>query len=347
MMNIDHIRANNLHEKYILNQMDVNERDEYEAFLRNHPEAQRESDAARRMIDAIRQAGHNRMKKEITDQVAAINNRKIDWGMYYKLAAVLFLFVLLPSVIYIQNRQITGAIEPNKTLTENVLPLKSTPHPAQPAIREKKETLKTKLTSGLKPVKTKIGLLSRQNTKASNNASRIKEKISALGSQKQAKISASGSGKIVEDAVRDVDAFSAPQTAALNKTGRLRARSGQNRSIKSKSAQGIIAGEQLNPANQKKVYRYKLKSSTLVFTLLRSAIKDKAPDTLSVYVRYQKDSTLTLTARLPNHFYSLPQSYIYISKHASLISVNFNNQAQYQVDIDAKKPTMILLDKSQ
>ena len=142
-------------------------------------------------------------------------------------------------------------------------------------------------------------------------------------------------------------ATSVPQTASMDKTARLRARIEKSRSIKSKSAQGIIAGEQLNPANQKKVYRYKLRSSTVVFTLLRSVIKDKAPDTLTVYVRYQKDSTLTLTARLPDHFYSLPQSYIYISKHASVISVNFNNQAQYEVDIDAKKPIMKLLDKSQ
>ena len=93
MMNIEYIHANYLHEKYVLNQMDVNEQQAYEAFLRNHPEAQTELESARRMIEAIRQAGHNRMKKEISDQVAAINNRKTDWGLYYKLAAVLFLFV--------------------------------------------------------------------------------------------------------------------------------------------------------------------------------------------------------------------------------------------------------------
>lgn len=343
-MNIDYIHENNLHEKYVLGQLDVEERGEYEAFLRNHPEAQTELEAVRRMIGAIRLAGHKRMKKEIGDQVAAINNRKTDWGLYYKLAAVLFLFVLLPSIIYIQNRQISGIPGPDQTSTENVRPLKSTP---RPATQEKKETVKTKPTPVAKPIKAKTGPLSRQKAQTTNNASRIKEKVFAPGPQKQAKISASKSGKIVEQTVQHVDAFSAPPTTAPDKTGRLGAKKRKMRSIKSKSTQGIIAGEQLNPANQKKVYRYKLRSSTVVFTLLRSAIKDKSPDTLPVYVRYQKDSTLTLTARLPNHFYSLPQSYIYISKHASVISVNFNNQAQYEVNINAQKPIMKLLDKSQ
>jgi len=56
MMNIEYIHANYLHEKYVLNQMDVNEQQAYEAFLRNHPEAQTELESARRMIEAIQRA---------------------------------------------------------------------------------------------------------------------------------------------------------------------------------------------------------------------------------------------------------------------------------------------------
>jgi len=96
-MDIKYIRDNEIHEKYILNQLEENEKQEYEAFLESSPQAQQELEQSRKLIVGIRAAGPSSIRKEIEEQVGGLRNPKTDWSVMYKAAAVLFIFVLLPA----------------------------------------------------------------------------------------------------------------------------------------------------------------------------------------------------------------------------------------------------------
>lgn len=102
-MDINYIRENEIHEKYILDQLGEKEKKAYEEFLQSSPEAQRELEQSKKLITGIRTAGSNSMRKEIEEQTTAIRNPKTDWSVMYKAAAVLFIFVLLPAIFYYQH----------------------------------------------------------------------------------------------------------------------------------------------------------------------------------------------------------------------------------------------------
>jgi len=120
-MDSEYIRQNEIHEKYVLNQLDGKEKAEYEAFLKENPQAQKELAETKNLIEGVRAAGKDAMKKEITGQVDELRQSKTDWSILYKAAAVLFILVIVPSVIYYQM------IEPQNILTENQAVKKSAP----------------------------------------------------------------------------------------------------------------------------------------------------------------------------------------------------------------------------
>lgn len=102
-MDINYIRENEIHEKYILNQLDEKEKQAYEAFIESSPEAKQELEQTKKLIEGVRAVGSSAMRKEIEEQVAALRNPKTDWSTLYKAAAVLFIFVLLPAIFYYQH----------------------------------------------------------------------------------------------------------------------------------------------------------------------------------------------------------------------------------------------------
>ena len=107
-MNSEYIKKNNLHEKYILGQLSSPEKNEYEAFIAENAEAREALEQERRLINGIRFAGASELKKEIQRQVETIRHPKTDWTLIYKAAAILLVFVLLPSVIYYENYRSPG-----------------------------------------------------------------------------------------------------------------------------------------------------------------------------------------------------------------------------------------------
>ncbi|MCB0281610.1 MAG: hypothetical protein KDF60_03445 [Calditrichaeota bacterium] len=102
-INAEYIRKNDWPEKYLLGHLDTEQIKAYEKYLENDPQAREELEQERRMIEGIRTAGSHDMKREIQRQVASLRNPKTDWTFIYKAAAVLFVLVLVPSVIYYQN----------------------------------------------------------------------------------------------------------------------------------------------------------------------------------------------------------------------------------------------------
>lgn len=338
-MDIKQIHQENLHEKYLMQQMDEKERAEYEAFLETHPEMRTEMEDLRQLIHGIRAIGHQKMKAEIAAQIKEQNSQKIDWGMYYKLAAVVLLFVLLPSVIYIQNQnpmEIPTAVQAPQSADE---------------VREKRlpdKSLQKDESRQIPPLKIDKP---RSPSKAVDIKKSPPKQVAAASKieKPKQKIQTAGSSASKPNFEPDIKAKTVPREnnlQELSQTSRAES-TGKMLMSKKKRRRGIIAGDRQSPSQGKKVFRYPLKSTAIVLTLLRTRDKTKTSKSLNVFVRYQKDSTITLTAQVPDDFYSLPQSFVHISKEGSIISINFNERAFYQIDIKAPKPVMKLMDATQ
>ena len=100
-MKCQDILQNELHEKYILDQLDGSEKEKYELHLKECKDCQAELENQRTLISGIRAAGLAEMKNEIKRQVEGgeLNHPGMTWGRLSKIAAVLFIFVLTPGVI--------------------------------------------------------------------------------------------------------------------------------------------------------------------------------------------------------------------------------------------------------
>lgn len=103
IINDEYIRKNNWPEKYVLGRLNTEELKAYEQYMKDHQQAREELQRERKLIESIRSAGSHEMKKEIRRQAELLRNPKTDWTFIYKAAAVLFVLVLVPSVIYYQN----------------------------------------------------------------------------------------------------------------------------------------------------------------------------------------------------------------------------------------------------
>lgn len=116
-MDIKYIRDNDIHEKYILNQLSDEEKQDYEEFLKSNAQARAEMEQERQLISGIRAAGKKTLRKEIMEQVQELHSPKTDWSLLYKAAAILFILVLVPAIIYYHNN-----IVPHESLNDELSP---------------------------------------------------------------------------------------------------------------------------------------------------------------------------------------------------------------------------------
>ena len=120
-MKCQNILQNELHEKYILDQLDGSEKEKYELHLKECKDCQAELKNQRVLISGIRAAGLAEMKNEIKRQVeiAELNHPGMTWGRLSKIAAVLFIFVLTPGVIIYLSKSNPELVPTAEQKTEN------------------------------------------------------------------------------------------------------------------------------------------------------------------------------------------------------------------------------------
>ncbi len=120
-MKCQDILQNELHEKYILDQLDGSEKEKYELHLKECKDCQAELETQRVLISGIREAGLAEMKNEIKRQVeiSELNHPGMTWGRLSKIAAVLFIFVLTPGVIIYLSKSNPELVPTAEQKTEN------------------------------------------------------------------------------------------------------------------------------------------------------------------------------------------------------------------------------------
>ncbi len=101
-MDCKYILQNEIHEKYLRGLLEDSEQNEYEKHLQECPSCQKEQQNQRILISGIRQIGRQEMKDEIRFQVkqSEMEKTKTDWTTFLKIAAVIFLIIITPSLFY-------------------------------------------------------------------------------------------------------------------------------------------------------------------------------------------------------------------------------------------------------
>lgn len=107
-MNCEIIQKNDLHEKYLLERMSDSEKLAYEEHLQSCAACRKQLQAQRRLISGIREIGRSEMKEEIRRQVSSLDGvgKRVNWGTLMRIAAVLFIVVLSPTVYYVYKTSV-------------------------------------------------------------------------------------------------------------------------------------------------------------------------------------------------------------------------------------------------
>lgn len=103
MMNCEYILQNDFHERYVLGKLSDSEKSDYEKHLKECANCQKNLQEERRLIEGVKYAARQEMKLDIQKQTAQLkkSSSKTDWTIAFKVAAVMFFLVLMPSMIYL------------------------------------------------------------------------------------------------------------------------------------------------------------------------------------------------------------------------------------------------------
>jgi len=110
-MDCKYIEQNDIHEKYLLDKLNGNEKAEYLSHLNSCEICKNTLDSEKNIIGTVRHFGKIEMKSEIARQVAEIKSREknVSWDMILKVAAIFFFLVITPGLVYYYQ-----SIEPPK-----------------------------------------------------------------------------------------------------------------------------------------------------------------------------------------------------------------------------------------
>ncbi len=140
------IRAE-LHELYLLDRLPDAQKSDYEAHLRDCPRCQQRLQHEKELLAGIQNAGRVAMKQEIQKQVLAAKTIRANrWSSVYRIAALVFILVLTPTVFFVYKTQVkqadltrpqTEAIPPKEAI---LLPEKSMSSPDMDVVISEEET---------------------------------------------------------------------------------------------------------------------------------------------------------------------------------------------------------------
>ena len=358
-MDIKYIRENEIHEKYILNQLDEKEKIEYETFLESSSQAREELEQAKKLIAGIRANGTSHMRKEIEEQVADLRHPKTDWSIMYKAAAVLFIFVLLPAIFYYQHKfadqqeiseQITKTYaEPQEVETKDKT---ATGYGAEEEvfedeIVEQAEREKEKSTIAKKETTVKVSKLSetkKARAQSIQNVIDIDEEKTSLNKDETL-----GAGAVENiSALDDLAGGTMEQEAAVLKSAgddldevlSRAAGSGVAKSSKSDlpGAARVATPSSsfgLNYVPPVRSYTFVNNNDSLVMNINKVNLRDAFPDFLKIKIETDSLNQIILDLFVSDQLHSVEKEEINMDwKKENFLHINFSDKATYEVKLE-------------
>lgn len=308
-MNLEQLNNEQWHERYLLNRLSKKERQAYEAFIETHPEAKKQLSETRLFIQAVQQEGTADIKAELQRQINAKNSYSFSMQSLYQAAALLFVFIGLPLLIYFQynktevrtiaEHQTDNSFKEEPTLVKKA-PLQQAERaalnkaPVQPKTESKNSVpIKKEQAKAKKPAAKE---LTSTNTINKQNTSRRSKTIEERPSQtdlNQAKVE------------RELE-LEQPANRNLTKSNTFQSQ----RSFS--SAQGPL--QQMNmDINQKLIFT----SDTMRISFLLDKSLPSAPDTL-LFSLIELEDVSEITISVPKAYYQLNRSAIRVANKPNI-----------------------------
>jgi len=114
-MNCSDILHNNIHELYLLNKLTDEQNKEFEKHLESCFSCKKELERQQSLITGIRDVGTIEMKEEIRRQVGILKEKPspINWTVILKTAAIFFVLVTIPALLYYNQTRSSKPIGEN------------------------------------------------------------------------------------------------------------------------------------------------------------------------------------------------------------------------------------------
>jgi len=327
-MNLNYIHKNDIDEKYVLGQLNDEEKLDYEGFLKENEQARLELQKTRNLIEGIRNAGSDSMRKEIERQVDEIRSPRIDWSLLYKAAAVLFVFVLVPSVVYFQFYDIPENIsEPESSFT---------------AISEEKDDLKDEMNLDEEMRSEPIAEVIIEKEKAPPvQRSKVAQKKSIPAEKKSGysaeSLKPSAVSKNEIDVLSDLDDAMSLAGRASSASGSMESAAGMAKQSSPPTSINKNVLSKMHSFNQDK------KRIQLIFYISNSL--KSFPDSLPVVVLIKEDLVISLNCAVSYDIYNLEKKEIAVEwNKKNKLNITLLNNYFYSISLDSTKTKAYLND---
>ncbi len=321
-MNLEYIHKNDLHEKYLQGQLSGDEIIAYESFLEESEQARQELQEIRVLIQGVRDAGSDSMRREIERQVEEIRSPKTDWSIIYKAAAILFVFVLVPPVVYFQLFDLPEEKQLAETITTTEI-----------EESEPEEEIKNERLADLVKDDNVQPVLHKKETRKMRQP--VEEKASAPPKGLDA-LETEATSKIAM--VEDLD-------ESLNMAGGASSGAASMRSSMPKLKQKALSSG-IGKLSNIKSYRYRLPGKVFQMKLFSTDSINGFPNSYPVDIITQRENLFLMNWNVSQEIYSLKKENILLEwDNEKTLNINIMNKYSYEIKLDSAKTSAIRINK--
>ncbi|KAA3612472.1 MAG: hypothetical protein DWQ03_14100 [Calditrichaeota bacterium] len=355
-MNLDYIHKNDIHEKYVLGKLTSKEKTAYEAFLKENKQAQKELQETLDLIEGLRETGTDSMRREIERQVEEIRSPKADWSIIYKAAAVLFIFVLLPSVIYFQlfdkpeeliAEKTTPAVyeeqmseeEGDELIAQRVGGAKDKPvQESRKKIKKSEANELSKLEEPKRQRKSLQDLMVESEDDAIGETETANPQIAKLKKLPAEQITLGESADIAGSEISANKLESADLDNTLNAAGGYASgSSGMRSSAPLAKQKGLVSS--VSKESALKNYSFKINKNDIRIMLSQNDSIRDFPKSFPVKVIEKNQNSLSLQLDVSNEIYLIKKDNILVTwNNKDSLLITFLNQFVYKVNLDSATP---------
>ncbi len=326
-MNINKNNSNEFAEKYILNQLNADEKTAYESFLEENEQARKELEETRALINGLRTVGADAMRREIEQQVEEIKSPKTDWFLLYKAAAILFIFVLVPAILYFQLYEIKDDIASiEQFVPQEFNEIKETENEKEQPAKAPEAIFNEKLALTVQKNQTKKARSKSPKIEISTPAANQQRKKRTMGDN----IARKKDQDLLEDDLENLDYMSDITLSAssgpalrLSKSSGTEESSITNYMIESPPTVSHI----FKHDNQSVQFQFHKNSETNIF-----------PDSFAVKIYTHSKNTLLLTCDVPKAIFILDRKDISLKWHKEkTIQLVLADSNFYEITLGGKK----------
>jgi hypothetical protein len=327
IMNINKNNSNEYAEKYILNRLDADEKTAYESFLEENEQARKELEETRALINGLRTVGADAMRREIERQVQEIKSPKTDWSLLYKAAAILFIFVLVPAILYFQLYEIKDDI----ASTEQFVPqefnkIKETENEKEQPAKAPEANFNEKPALTVQKNQTKKARSKSPKIEISTPAANSQRKKMAMGDN----ITRNDDQDILEDDLGDLDYMSdLTRSASSGPALRLSKSSG--------TEQSSITNYMIE-STPTVSHIFKHNNQSVQFQFHKDSETNTFPDSFAVKIYTHSKNIILLTCDVPLAIFTLDRKDISLKWHKeNTIQLVLADSNFYEITLGDKK----------